>query len=1171
MVDEIDPIKDEAEKHGNNAENAAGELGDADQNIKDADKDLHDDDQSAADKSKNMVDNGTDALDNVGDALDELGIGDPGFDDVADAIDDVAEDIFGRAPPDTLPSSHLRVYFGKKGTLDSLGDNLISDGLDVADDLAGDLLSDIPIVGEFSEGTVSSFFEDHEVEPEIDQQLAGKDGFTWFVRGFRLEEGLSKVFRCELVLSAEEDPMGEISEIYPEGGSSGSLLDSMAEPVTSAMNIVEDLTSGPSESVEDMAVGLAGDGVADLLGLSDDSEAANAKPRANVRIDPAVFLGATCSFCLTRELGDDPYPYVKRWVTGVVSEFTDLGHWRDANIPATRAIRIVIVPELWKLSLRKDCRVFQDMHALEIMREVFRGAGVYGFMPDVPGVGSALDAITDVVSSIPVVGGAAAGALSGQFVKTLLPEDTEEDDWTPRREICVQYNETDLDFVLRLLAEEGINFFFAGSRGSERLVLVGDPTAYFGNCQTVDGRGVPYNWKHDHVKIPPVEAINKIQQQTALVSNKVTLEDFNYAHSSQRRLRWDSEAVATELPETYEVQRYPARTAHRRFVYESDTEAYEESSHWRNHAEIHQQALASRATFGEATTNVMGLAPGTVVKLKGTHLSRALQGEKSHTLLVRSVRHGGGSLLWSSDFGEIEAEDVGEALSYENHFEFQWLDPDNPQKTPFRPPLPPEKPLIRSIQTATVVDEEGDDDVNNQINIDDLASGRIRVRFHWDRRGEIPVGIDLPFIDRGKSCWVRVAQQWAGNDWGFSFIPRVGMEVAVSFEDGDPDRPVVIGCVYNGEKIPPWTADSLDPEPAGGDKKKVSGFRTQTFVEDEDIMINELSFNDCYEQEEVQLHAGKYLLEEVRNDHFVHVGNDQENTVGRHHGEIVEGHQSLIVGNDREKTIEVDEDIEVHADLEEMIVGEETVIIAGSRNEKVEGRETIIVGKPGAKSSREVLVNGMRKTCVGDFGDYPHRRGADLLDGDEWKDDEDNKFHDHLIVTGKKRDRIKGKLEVTAQSFGAGAPAGEETEEDDSRLGCGDDEQGIGKLRVSSNKNVDIEGKGKVTLRSEHSEVAFEAKEGGLTVTCGGNAISLVNQGADGLEPGLDIGSDKEVKITCAGASATFSSEKVELTVDGSPAAALSVDAEKMDLSGDSMTISMRGDLDLKGAAIDVG
>jgi type VI secretion system secreted protein VgrG len=207
------------------------------------------------------------------------------------------------------------------------------------------------------------------------------------------------------------------------------------------------------------------------------------------------------------------------------------------------------------------------------------------------------------------------------------------------------------------------------------------------------------------------------------------------------------------------------------------------------------------------------------------------------------------------------------------------------------------KPVIPGLLTATVVGPE-----EQEIHTD--VHGRIRVQFHWDRLGA---------RNEHSSCFVRVVQPWAGEGWGFVFIPRIGMEVTVMFVEGDPDRPIVTGTVYNGANRTPYTLP---------DDMTRSVIRTRsTPSSGSDWGYNELRFEDKAGGEEVFLRAEKDLTELVKNDHLTQVNGNQSN--------FVVGVHTVAIGMERSVTVGMSE----------------TITIGASRTETVEGAE----GDPAAR------------------------------------------------------------------------------------------------------------------------------------------------------------------------------------------------------------------------------
>ncbi|MEM7744211.1 MAG: type VI secretion system tip protein TssI/VgrG [Pseudomonadota bacterium] len=231
---------------------------------------------------------------------------------------------------------------------------------------------------------------------------------------------------------------------------------------------------------------------------------------------------------------------------------------------------------------------------------------------------------------------------------------------------------------------------------------------------------------------------------------------------------------------------------------------------------------------------------------------------------------------------------------YQNDFEAQL------SGTPFRPPLVTPRPRIHGPQTAIVVGQSGEELWTDE-------HGRIKVQFHWDREGQ---------NDENSSCWIRVAQLFAGPGWGTLFLPRIGQEVVVSFLNGDPDRPLVTGVVYNGERPPPY---DLPAE------------QTKTTIKTESSLggdgFNELRFEDKAGEEEIYIHAQLDMLVEVENDRTTTIGNDETVTVSQNRAiTIEEGDESLTVSQGT-RTIAVE-------------TGDETHSVAGAREITVTGDET---------------------------------------------------------------------------------------------------------------------------------------------------------------------------------------------------------------------------------------
>ncbi len=191
--------------------------------------------------------------------------------------------------------------------------------------------------------------------------------------------------------------------------------------------------------------------------------------------------------------------------------------------------------------------------------------------------------------------------------------------------------------------------------------------------------------------------------------------------------------------------------------------------------------------------------------------------------------------------------------------------------------------------------------------------GRVKVQFHWDRYGK---------LDGDSSCWIRVAQPWAGKGWGAIQIPRIGQEVVVSFLEGDPDRPIVVGSVYNGANKPPYTLP---------DNKTQSGLKTRSSLQGTGDNCNEIRFEDKKGAEQLFIHAEKNQDIEVENDESHSVGNDRKKDIK--HDETV------TVGNDRKKEVKHDETLTIGNDRKKDVKHDETVTVGNDRTESVTANE----------------------------------------------------------------------------------------------------------------------------------------------------------------------------------------------------------------------------------------
>lgn len=499
---------------------------------------------------------------------------------------------------------------------------------------------------------------------------------------------------------------------------------------------------------------------------------------------------------------------------GVVAAVDDLG-----VLDERRLLRLTVVPRLWRLGLNRDSRIFQDLDATEIVRAVLRDAALYT---------------------------APAAQCWANVRRPCL-----------RREYCVQYQESDLAFLTRLLEEEGIGYAFTTGEDGEETVVFFDRLADLAEVTLVPGaREVPLRGEESRTAAD--ESIRLVEGAHRSVAGGVTLREYDFTRPDATELLTARHPQRPRGPVVFE---HPGRFTLVDRLQDSQVNhahAYEAHDGGRR-AEVRAQQLQSERLRLRGGGNVTGFAPG--LRFEVSAPGRDELDGRSFALL-RVEHH-----FRASEATRAAGDDGPAALAegYANTFECLPVD------APWRPPLATSRPRIHGVQTAVVVAPEGE-----EIHVD--THGRVKVRFHWDHAAGVR--------DERRSCWIRVAQAWAGAHWGFSFVPRRGMEVVVQYVEGDPDRPLVVGCVNNGTHPTPWAL----PE-----EKTRSGIRTMSTPAGDPSCFNELGFDDLAGRELLWLRAQRDLLERVLRDRTSQVGHDDTHTVGGDRKATVTHNDSLTV------------------------------------------------------------------------------------------------------------------------------------------------------------------------------------------------------------------------------------------------------------------------------------
>ena len=554
------------------------------------------------------------------------------------------------------------------------------------------------------------------------------------------------------------------------------------------------------------------------------------------------------SVTLSIELADES----RTFINGFISRFT--ADYGSGDEPVYRA---ELVPWLWFLTQTADCRIFQDKTVPEVIEKIFQDLGYTDYQLN----------------------------LKGKHEK-----------W----EYCVQYRETDFNFVSRLIELEGIYYYFKHEDGKHTLVLA-------------DHAGAYYDLPEKEVRCPPSRSagqafedhITNWEHQYRFVSGKWAQTDYNFETPSTSLMTTTNSMVDVGSNGKFEVYDYPGE-----YPDKGRGDAYTKTR-------IEEEEVAHDEV--QAASTCRTFRPGGKFKL----VEHANSAEEGKAYVITSVQH------QATEPGAYGAGGAAGRAEYTNTFTCI------PDSVVFRPSRSTPKPLISGIQTAVVVGPKGE-----EIYCDKY--GRVKVQFHWDREGK---------KDENSSLWIRAAQNIAGKQWGFMAIPRIGQEVVVEFLEGDPDRPLITGCVYNAEQMPHY---ELPKE------------QNKTYIKTNSTKggqgFNELMFDDTAGKERLYMHAEHDMDVVVKNDSREHIWGDRHRIIG---------------GPDNDR-----------GNLTELLHGSKELTIKKQQLECIEGSYALKVGggseTPGIY---DVWIEKQEKKKIGPDGK-------------------------HLIVEGDCNNEVGGKLSV---------------------------------------------------------------------------------------------------------------------------------------------------------------
>lgn len=522
----------------------------------------------------------------------------------------------------------------------------------------------------------------------------------------------------------------------------------------------------------------------------------------NINFDKIVGQNVTFSILL----GDGQ---TERYFNGFVSRFSQLP--AAGNFAHYEA---EVVPWLWFLTRTTDCQIFQNKSVPDIIQHVFESFGFKDFRIE----------------------------LQGSYQP-----------W----EYCVQYRETACNFVMRLMEQEGIYFFFKHENGKHTLVMANSPSAHK-PCPVQST--VRYEYTTGSGITPNEDMIESWDHSQELRPGRYTLNDYNFTTPSSSLLSGSQGRVDQGGNKTWEIYDYPGE--------------YEKRDEGDSYVKVRMDEEETPHDVVTGTSNCRTLIAGFRFDL--TEHRRSDQNGTYVLTSVHHTAHEGGTYLGSDDASAL----------YSNVFVAI------PFAVPFRPPRTTPKPLMQGTQTAIVVGKAGE-----EIDVDNY--GRVKVQFHWDRRGK---------NDENSSCWIRVSQPWAGNKWGAMFIPRIGQEVIVDFLEGDPDRPIIIGRVYNAEEMPPYKLpDEMNKSTIKTNSTKGGGG------------YNELRFDDTKGKEQIFIHAERNKDIRIKHNRLESVGGEAHLTIEKDQLELVKYDKHLHVKGDHNEKVDGTISLQAGQDMQEKV------------------------------------------------------------------------------------------------------------------------------------------------------------------------------------------------------------------------------------------------------------
>lgn len=521
---------------------------------------------------------------------------------------------------------------------------------------------------------------------------------------------------------------------------------------------------------------------------------------------------------------------------------------------------LTLKPWLWFLTRTADCRIFQEMSVPDILEDIFRGEGFTDFQMQ----------------------------LSESY---------------PARSYCVQYRETDFDFVSRLMEQEGIYYYFSHEDGKHTLVLCDNTAAH----EAVPGyEHIPF-YAGEPNPLPGTEYLEGLSIKQQVLPGRLAINDFNFVQPGDNLLA-STMGEGNHARADYEVYDYTGE-------YPSGSNGVKS----RDFGEriIRYRLEAMQATHEQITLSgsVTGPSAGNLFLLQG-----AERADRNIEYLIVGAR------FECSQGGFVSGTNDSE-FHFDARFDVICA------KKQFRAPRRTQRPVMQGPQTAIVVGPAGEEIYTDK-------HGRVKLQFHWDRYGK---------RDEASSCWVRVSQVWAGGQYGAIHIPRINNEVIVEFINGDPDQPIVTGRVYNGDNNVPYEL------PANATQ---SGIKSRSSLGGNSSNFNEIRMEDKKGEEELYIHAERNHTQVTEANRSESVGANRTLSVGSNKTETVGEDRKLTVEGNKSETIKKNKKIKVDGTFTEEIKGATKIdIVEGNYKQSVKAGTLSVSSKKKLKITSSDLLD----------------------------------------------------------------------------------------------------------------------------------------------------------------------------------------------------------------------